>query len=125
MRIRSKVKKGSLLSGKSKYNSKKQSIDGVVFDSKKEAARFLILKNMVASGKIRNLVIQPEFILQESFVYKGKSVRPIKYVSDFKYNLPSGEIVVEDVKGQKTQVYLLKRKMFLKIYGEKYSFIES
>lgn len=37
----------------------------------------------------------------------------------------NGEEVVEDVKGYKTEIYKLKKKIFLNLYGDKYKFIET
>lgn len=100
----------------SKYNSKKTIIDGIVFDSKKEAKRYQQLKKLEDEGVIENLRLQVPFEIQESFVvvdYEGKKHkrRPIRYIADFVYTINSIE-VVEDVKGRKTDVYALKKKMF-------------
>ena len=57
---------------KSKYSNKKVNIDGITFDSKKEANRYKELKILENLGKISNLELQPVYVLQESFKYKGK-----------------------------------------------------
>lgn len=108
-----------------KYNSKKTIVDGIEFDSKKEANRYCELNLLESAGEIKNLQLQPRFILQESFKYQGKTERKIEYVADFMYEEKDGQVVVEDTKGFKTDVYKLKRKLFLKKYGDKYKFIES
>ena len=108
-----------------KYNSKKTIVDGIEFDSKKEANRYCELNLLESAGQIKNLQLQPRFILQESFKYQGKTERKIEYVADFMYEEKDGQVVVEDTKGFKTDVYKLKRKLFLKKYGDKYKFIES
>lgn len=108
----------------SKYNARKTIVDGIKFDSKKEAGRYKELKLLEKAGEIKNLQLQPKFTLQESFKHQGKIERKITYIADFMYEEKNGEIVVEDTKGYRTDVYKIKRKMFLKIYGDKFKFIE-
>ena len=108
-----------------KYRARKTIIDGIQFDSKKEANRYCELNLLESAGEIKNLQLQPRFILQESFKYQGKTERKIEYVADFMYEEKDGQVVVEDTKGYRTDVYKLKRKLFLKKYGDKYKFIES
>lgn len=108
-----------------KYNAKKATVDGHTFDSKREAERYCELKFFVRAGEIRNLVLQPRFLLQDKFVDKhGKTHRKIEYVADFLYIDKDDNAIVEDVKGMLTAVYKLKKKMFLKIYDEQYEFRE-
>lgn len=108
-----------------KYHAKKTVIDGITFDSKKEAMRYKELKALERVGKIDMLELQPRFELQESFKHEGKTIRKIEYVADFIYrDLSTLELVVEDVKGVKTDVYKLKKKLFLKRYGSEYKFME-
>lgn len=97
---------------KSKYHAKKTVLDGITFDSKKEAKRYLELKAMEKVGTIKNLQLQVPFILIE----KSKYGRSIKYVADFVYNR-NGSKVVEDVKGVKTPVYKLKKRLMAEKYG--------
>jgi hypothetical protein len=94
-----------------KYNARKTVIDGIKFDSKKEAARYCELKILLQAGEITDLELQPVFILQDAFTKNGKKYRAIKYIADFRYK-DYGKIVVEDSKGFRTPVYLLKKKMF-------------
>ena len=102
-----------------KYNASKVMIDGHRFDSRREAARYETLKQMEAAGKIAQLELQPRFELQPAFRYRGEAVRKIEYVADFRYlDYERGGLVVEDVKGMKTDVYRLKRKLFLAKYGD-------
>lgn len=97
----------------SKYHSKKTVIDNITFDSKREAERYLYLKSLLKSGEIRDLRLQPRFELLPSFKKNGKTYRKCEYVADFSYfNVATGEHIVEDVKGLKTEVYKLKRKIF-------------
>ena len=102
-----------------KYNASKVTLDGHRFDSQREAKRYEELKQREAAGKIAQLELQPRFELQPAFRYRGEAVRKIEYVADFRYlDYERGGLVVEDVKGMKTDVYRLKRKLFLAKYGD-------
>ena len=103
-----------------KYNARKVTIDGHRFDSKREAERYGELKLLERAGEIRDLELQPRFTLQDSFIRKGKRYREIDYIADFVYQDAEGNRIVEDVKGMKTEVYKIKRKMFIKRHGEFY-----
>ena len=100
-----------------KYNTKKVKVDGIKFDSKKEANRYLELKILERAGVISNLILQPKFLLQDGFERDGKKYRVIFYIADFEY-IQDGKRIVEDVKGVKTDIYKLKKKMFLKKYPQ-------
>ena len=110
----------------SKYKAKKVIVDGITFDSKKEARRYQELKLLERAGVIKDLSLQPNFLLQDKFQYKEKTERKIEYIADFQYYvIKDKKWVIEDVKGYKTDVYKLKRKLFLKRYGDKFEFLES
>lgn len=109
----------------SKYNARKVTLDGHRFDSQREARRYEELKALEAGGKISQLELQPRFELQAGFRYRGEAVRKIEYVADFKYlDYERGGLVVEDVKGMRTDVYRLKKKLFLAKYGDDVIFEE-
>lgn len=99
----------------SKYNSKKTIIDGITFDSKKEGRRYLELKKKAENGEISDLRLQVPFELVPSFTIeidgKKRKRRNIRYIADFVY-YENGQKVVEDVKGRKTDIYKLKKKLF-------------
>lgn len=101
----------------SKYRAKKTEIDGIKFDSKKEAKRYIALKELEKKGNIEKLTLQPRFLLQEGFRKNGKAYRKIEYVADFMYE-QDGKLIVEDVKGIKTDIYKLKQKLFEKRYQD-------
>ena len=100
-----------------KYHAIKTTIDGVSFSSRAEASRYATLKASAADGRIKDLVLQPRFVLQPGFGPAGKKVRAIEYVADFQYLDNHGRIIVEDVKGMKTETYNMKKKMFIFKYG--------
>lgn len=103
-------------SGRSKYHAKKTVVDGVTFDSRKEADRYLVLKGMEEDGSIEDLRRQVRYELVPSFDVDGRHYRPVYYVADFVY-VEDGKEVVEDVKGVMTDVYKLKSKLFARRYG--------
>lgn len=106
---------------KNKYKAKKAVVDGIVFDSRKEAKRYTELKKLEEMGSIRDLSLQVQFELIPSFeiVIDGKKRkrRPITYVADFVY-YRDDEKVIEDVKGLRTPVYKIKKKLFEYRYHE-------
>ena len=108
---------------KSKYSSAKTDIDGIRFDSKKEAGFYAELKLREKAGEISDLRLQPRYLLQQAFKHEGKQYREMEYVADFEY-VEDGITVVVDVKGFRTAVYMIKRKLFLYRYGDKVKFVE-
>ena len=108
---------------KSKYSSAKTDVDGIRFDSKKEAEFYAELKLREKAGEISHLRLQPRYLLQEAFRYEGKQYREMEYVADFEY-IENGVTVVVDVKGFRTAVYMIKKKLFLYKYGSEIKFIE-
>lgn len=102
----------------SKYYSKKAIVDNIKFDSIKEARYYLNLKALLNSGYIKDLELQKEYILQDSFKINNKTRRKITYKADFVYysNIDN-KIHIVDVKGFKTDIYKLKKKLFEYKYG--------
>lgn len=101
-----------------KYGARKVELDGHKFDSAKEANRYAELHLLEKAGIIEALELQPRFpiiiggvpIKQRSHRYGNG--RQVVYVADFRYvDVATGETVIEDVKGQATRVYLLKRAL--------------
>lgn len=113
---------------RSKYNAQKTTVDGITFDSRKEARRYHELKLLEGAGAIKDLRMQvsfqlippqfePDRIGKRGGVYHGKCIeREVKYVADFTY-LENNSLVVEDTKGYKTPEYIIKRKLMLYIHG--------
>ena len=118
-----------------KYNAKKVSVDGIEFDSKKEARRYQELLLLQKAGEIYMLERQkvyelipaqrePDTVGKRGGVIKGKLIeRAVEYVADFVYTDKNGKTVVEDVKGFREggayAVFVLKRKLMLYRYGIK------
>lgn len=112
-----------------KYNAKKIIVDGIKFDSKKEANRYSELKLLERCGAISNLELQKKYILipaqyDELPQKKGRKCveRSCTYKADFVYT-ENGEKVVEDVKGYRGgsayEIFKIKRKLMLYIHGIK------
>ena len=86
-----------------------RTIDGIVFDSAKEAKRYWELKQM----GVWPIELQPKFEL----VVNG--VHICDYRADFAYEVPysGGQRVIEDVKGMKTREYRIKKKLMKAIHN--------
>lgn len=96
----------------SKYHNVAVHLDGRRFASKAEARRYQDLCLLLAAGSIRDLVCQPRYPL----CVNGKLVST--YVADFSYyDVASSRIIIEDVKGVRTALYQLKKKLMGALYG--------
>lgn len=96
----------------SKYHATRTVVDGITFDSKREAARYTELKLMQRAGLISDLRRQVKFEL----IPKQQGERAVSYIADFVYS-EDGQTVVEDVKGVRTPVYRIKKKLMLWRHG--------
>lgn len=129
----------------SKYKAKKTIVDGIEFDSKKEAERYCELVLLERAGQIHNLQRQVKYVLIPAMYApdivgvrggrrRGKVIeRECSYVADFVYEVPISqsyensdghvvfadgyETIVEDTKGVKTKDYIIKRKLMLYRHG--------
>lgn len=112
-----------------KYGSRKIEVDGIVFDSKKEARRYQELILLQKTGTVHDLKRQVKYILiptqrepdtigARGGIHKGKVIeKECSYVADFVYRTDDGLVVVEDTKGFRTKDYIIKRKLMLYIHG--------
>lgn len=97
---------------KSKYNSRKVNVDGILFDSQAEANFYCRLKLLLRAGEIEGFCRQARFVITE-----GKNgEKGTEYVTDFIVFLPGGKYRIVDVKGVKTDTFKLK----IKCLREKY-----
>ena len=100
---------------KNKYNAIKTEVDGRIFSSKREAARYQELKAMELAGEIRDLEIEPMYV----FVHNG--IRIGRYRPDFRYwDVAEGKTVIEEVKSRgtkKARDYGLRIRMMAAFYG--------
>lgn len=100
----------------SKYRNRKTVMDGIKFDSKNEALRWLELKALAKAGKISELQRQRSFELAPGVKINGRVRPPLRYIADFVY-LEDGDLVVEDVKGRITEGYRIKRHLMKSIHN--------
>lgn len=112
-----------------KYKAKKTQVDGIWFDSKKEAQRFIYLRDSMKRGDISDLQMQVKFLLipaqyehdrtgRLSGKIRGRLLeREVTYKADFVYKDANGNEVVEDVKGVRTPVWKIKRKLMLYVHN--------
>lgn len=104
---------------KRKYGNRKTVIDGHTFDSKREAARYGVLKLLERTGTITDLELQPRFeLIPKQRRDDGRPERACEYVADFRYtDTRTGQTVIEDAKGMRTRDYIMKRKLMLQVHG--------
>lgn len=111
-----------------KYNARKTTVDGITFDSRKEAGYYCELKLRQRANDFLVFKMQPEFVLQDAFTdNQGTKHQAIKYRADFMILHHDGTEEVVDVKSSKkfqTEVYRIKKKLFLRRYPE-YKFSEA
>lgn len=113
-----------------KYHAKKIEVDGEIFDSKREAARYIELQYLQRAGKISGLQRQKKFVLVPAQYepettgprggkIKGKLLeREVAYYADFVYfDEEEKDFVIEDTKGVRTKDYIIKRKLMLWLNG--------
>tara|TARA_Y100000310_G_scaffold185589_1_gene185688 strand:+ start:512 stop:823 length:312 start_codon:yes stop_codon:yes gene_type:complete len=95
-----------------KYHATPTTVDGHRFASKREAKRYGELKLMVRTNEIEGLRLQPPYEI------KINGMKVCKYIADFTYtDRTTGEAIVEDVKGVRTPLYNLKRKLMKAVHG--------
>lgn len=104
-----------------KYRNQKTVVNGIKFDSKKEAARYEVLMEQLRSGEISDLRLQVNFTMIEGFTAPtGDRIKPMKYIADFTYRDSEGTLIVEDVKSpatRKDKAYRIKNKLMADKFG--------
>ena len=116
-------------SGK-KYGNAKSEVDGEIFDSRKEARRYIELQWLLKAGTITDLQRQvrfelipaqrePDTIGPRGGRKPGKLIeKEVSYIADFVYtDTETGRRIVEDTKGVRTKEYIIKRKLMLYMHG--------
>lgn len=104
---------------KNKFNAVKKVVDGIKFDSTRESKRYEELVMRVRAGEIKDLEVQPVYVLVKSVKFSGdaKAKPAMRYTADFRYyDIKKGEVVVEDVKSKATAKltdYKMRRHMML------------
>lgn len=92
-----------------KYRAQPTVVDGIRFASKRESERYAQLKLLEKAGDITHLLLQPKFPITVN------GIVVCKYVADFSYRRRPN-VIIEDVKGFKTPIYRLKKKLFEACY---------
>lgn len=102
---------------RNKYHNEITHYDGLRFDSKSEAKRYMQLKVMEREGLISDLKTQVVFELIPEQQIGDKKERAVKYFADFTY-IKNGQLVIEDVKSgpTKTKEFIIKRKLMMFIH---------
>lgn len=96
-----------------KYRAKKTTVDGLTFDSKREASLYFTFKAMEKAGRIANLRRQPKYILTVN------GIQIAIYKPDFDY-VENGALHVVDVKSEPTakkRDFVLIKKLMAAIHG--------
>jgi len=96
---------------KQKHNNVIIEFDGFSFRSKRECGRYITLRAKQTFGEISDLQLQVPFELNDGGTHS------LTYVSDFCYKDKSGQIIVEDCKGQRTRLFEKKANLMKKIHG--------
>lgn len=103
-----------------KFGAVATTVDGIRFASKREAARYGELKLLQGAGVIRGLVLQPKYDIY-ALAFQAAPVKVGFYKADFRYMVPvldgKWKFIVEDVKGVRTEIYRLKKKLVEAQYG--------
>ena len=91
------------------------------YDSKREHKRARELRFMQMDGQIRNLREQVKYVLipAQRDAHGKLLERECAYKADFVYEDNNGKTVVEDSKGMRTPLYVVKRKLMLQVHGIK------
>lgn len=96
-----------------KYNAKKTTVDGIMFDSRKEADYYCELKMLKMAGIVKDFELQVPYELQPKYRHNGKAIRAITYIADFRVTYTDGHVEIVDVKGVRTDAYKLKKRLLL------------
>ena len=103
-----------------------------------EASYYVYLKELIITGEVLTVELQPDFILQNKFIivegvaypdthedfaklkrkHKVETIRAIKYISDFKVTYKDGSIAIIDTKGIETTDFKIKEKLFRARYPQ-------
>ena len=106
-----------------KHGNKKTIVDGITFDSQREAKRYGELKLLQKAGEISNLQLQMPYKLVDSVKLDGRKKPSIRYIADFVYWIYAEDdyyTIIEDAKSphlRKNPVYRLKKHLLKAIHG--------
>lgn len=96
---------------RSKFNNVRTLVDGHMLDSKSEAKRYGELKLMERGKLIKDLNVHPKYPIEVN------GQRVCFYEADFSYKDKEGKLRIEDVKGVRTALFILKKKLLKAVHG--------
>jgi len=105
---------------RNKYGARKVVMDGLKFDSMREAKRWLALRQDERNGEISGLERQVKYVLAPGVKLAGekRAKTELRYFADFRYvDLMTGQTVVEDAKGRETEAFRIKRHLMKAIHN--------
>ncbi len=105
---------------RSKFNARKTVLDGITFDSAREARRWSELLLLQRGGNITGLERQVVYVLAPAVKLHAEArIKPaLRYIADFRYYVPeTGETIVEDAKGHETEGARIKRHLMATVHG--------
>lgn len=94
-----------------KYNNVPTVVDGYRLDSKAEAKRYSELVILQKAKEIYDLQVHPKYQIEVN------GQRICLYEADFSYKDKRGEFHIEDVKGCRTALFILKKKLLKAVKG--------
>ena len=103
------------LQRRQKYGATRVTLDGLTFDSKREASRYLQLKLRARAGEIAQLEVHPRYYLIVNDHAIGRVTLDFRYV-----DLKTGHQVVEDAKSpatHKARDWVLRKKLLKALHG--------
>jgi hypothetical protein len=106
------IRESDLTERPSKYRNKKTTVDGIKFDSKREAQFYSSLKQLERAGQVSQIELQKRYPLSVN----GHAV--CSYLADFAFHdAIQGRYRVVDIKGVLTKDFSIKRKLMRAIHG--------
>ena len=102
----------------SKYNNKKPEKYDRKWDSQMELEFYEYNLKLKEQGQVVDIELQPVFLLQDKYIYKGKTIRKMEYKADFKIIYSDGSVIVYDVKGMILNDFKLKWKLLRFKYND-------
>ena len=120
-RNQQKQLKGAKRSRMPKFKNQKCNLGGLKFDSKKEAQRYKVLRDMQLDGVISDLECQVSFLLADSVKFESEERRKpaLRYIADFTY-MQNNILIVEDVKSKHTRslpTYRIKKHLMMSVHN--------
>lgn len=101
-----------------KFGARKTVVDGIKFDSGREAKRWAELQILQRAGRISKLERQVTYILAPSVKIAGeKRARPaLRLKADFRY-IEDGQTIVDDAKGYSDTAFRIRQHLMKSVHG--------